>query len=74
MFLQADAIQCNFVYKESDVVTSDSDIVWPNDPNRFKPPTKKYEEKEFVPFECDPPELEDYIPIRLVILLEILSK
>lgn len=57
------------MYKETDVVTSDSGIVWPNDPNRFKPPTKKYEEKEFVPFECEDPILVDYIPIRLVILM-----
>ena len=57
------------MYKESDVVTPNEGIVWPNDPNRFKPQPKKYEETKFVPFECDQPNLDDFIPIRYDILL-----
>ncbi|XP_070497121.1 uncharacterized protein [Chironomus tepperi] len=61
----ADAIQCNFVYKESDVVIPTSDIVWPNDPNRFKPPPKKYEETKNEPFECDDPALDEFSEISV---------
>lgn len=63
--MQADAIQCKFVYKETDVVTPISNIVWPNDPTRLKPPTTiKYDETKNVPFECEDPTLEDFIPIE----------